>query len=293
MLFAATYRGTTELSYPVLAFGVMLVGAGLVASRFVRNRTVFSAVGVGLLLWAGYAPLHRAVLGDAHGGGIFYLFVDGILLISGALLVIAFNGPGLARGIERVVTGRLGATPVTRVARLSGRAYRTSITLTIFALVPSLSSPATYSSTLTEPQRLHGRPIRGYTSSVAPRNRSRLGTVKLTEPEPIPNGAAGHGRSLLRWRVREPVHQQVFAADPNASAGSSFYSTNQSLRFDGLSDGGAVWMPFDQNGSVAVGMALCVRGGFTAAPHPWPTWGCGPGVQPGTGAARNVTVTVF
>jgi putative ABC transport system permease protein len=137
LLYVATYGGTSDLSYPILGGALVIAGCGLISSRFVRNRIAFSLAGAGLLVWGGTEPLHTALLGSAHGGGVFIVFTDGIVMITGALLVYAFNSSALSTGLLRLIGGRTQRTPVARIALSypSRRPARTTISLAIFTLV--------------------------------------------------------------------------------------------------------------------------------------------------------------
>jgi len=137
LLFAATYRGTSDASYPILGGTFAILGLALIASRFARNRIVFSVTGAALLVWAGYEPLHAAVLGSDHGGGIFIVFTEGIIMVTGALLLFAFNAADIANGLMRLAGGKRQNAPVARIALSypSRRSSRTTISLAIFALV--------------------------------------------------------------------------------------------------------------------------------------------------------------
>jgi putative ABC transport system permease protein len=137
LLYATTYRGTSDASYPILGGTFAIVGLALIASRFVRNRIVFSAAGAALLVWAGYGQLHEVLLGSAHGGGIFIVFTEGIVMVAGALLLFAFNASSVADGLLRLAGGRSQNAPVARIALSypSRRSSRTTISLAIFALV--------------------------------------------------------------------------------------------------------------------------------------------------------------
>jgi putative ABC transport system permease protein len=136
-LYATTYSGSSNLSYPILAGALIILGLALIASRFVRNRIAFSAAGTAMLVWAGYAPLHEWLLGTSHSGGIFALFGLGITMVTGALLLFAFNSSAVASALERLAGGREQRAPVTLIALSypSRRASRTTISLAIFALV--------------------------------------------------------------------------------------------------------------------------------------------------------------
>ncbi|HEV2429790.1 MAG TPA: FtsX-like permease family protein, partial [Thermoplasmata archaeon] len=152
LLFAATFRGTSDVSYPLLGGSMLVGGIALVASRFVKNRWAFSFAGAGLLLWGGLEPLHSAVLGSNHTGGIFVVFVEGILLVFGALLLYVFNASALVQALLALAGGRRRGAPVARIAlSYPGRqATRTTINLAIFSLVVfTLVTISTFSSTVT------------------------------------------------------------------------------------------------------------------------------------------------
>ncbi len=137
LLFLRTYRGATDISEPLLGGALAILGLALISARFVRNRPVFTTAGVALVVWAGFQPLHTYLLGSSHTGGIFIVFVDGIILVGGVLLVFLFNAPTLARALERLLGRRADSSPVVRI----GLGYptrqptRTAVSLTIFALV--------------------------------------------------------------------------------------------------------------------------------------------------------------
>ena len=306
LLFAATFRGTSDLSWPVLGMGVAILGAGLIGSRFVKNRTVFSAVGLALLFWCGYAPLRDNLLGREHSGGIFILFVQGIMMIGGALMVVAFNGPDLARALERLASGRTGASPVTRIgfSYPSRRAARTSITLAIFALVLfTVVFLATYSATLTG----------NLNASVTAQSGGYTFFAASAQPIPdLPGSVASNGSLAPLFSALVPLVtgtvslsaagftggpflDRVLAAPANESASASFYRTSQFpflSTYHGLT-ASEVLAELEGNTSVAVVDGnYGSGGGFTAvALHPIVAVGDTVRVSnPATGASRNVTI---
>jgi putative ABC transport system permease protein len=135
--FRATYQGTDDIAYPIITGGIVIFGAGLVAARFAKNRYVFSAVGAALALWTGVEPLHTFLFGSAHSGTIFNLFVEGILLVGGVLLLVLMNADLLARGLRRLAGNRGQSSPVVRIGTdyPARQPTRTAVSLTIFALV--------------------------------------------------------------------------------------------------------------------------------------------------------------
>ncbi|MCI4321267.1 MAG: FtsX-like permease family protein, partial [Thermoplasmata archaeon] len=137
LLFATSYKGTTDISLPIIGGGLILLGAGLLGSRFARNRPVFTATSIGLLIWGGFEPLHAALLGTHHTGTIFVFFVEGILMVLGAVMLYSFNSDVIVRAVARLVEGRPQTVPVVRIGLSypSRRPFRTAINLTIFGLV--------------------------------------------------------------------------------------------------------------------------------------------------------------
>jgi len=305
LLFLTSFQGSSDISIPIIGGCLLVLGAGLVASRFVKNRKVFTGVGVGLVVWCGVEPLHTWVLGTGHSGGIFFIFVDGVFLVAGALMVVAFNASDLARATERLATGRSGATPVTRIglAYPSRRTARTSINLTIFALVLfTIVLLATYSATLTgnlnasvvsqsggysylghSPQPIPNLP--GLVASDA--NLSGL----FSNVVPITTGLAYVSVSGF---AANPYHDNLFSAPTNTSPATSFYATNQfsfESTYHGMSDS-AVWSELASNATVAV-----VDGTYHSAPFGavggHPTVGPGDVIRlenPGSLSEQNVTV---
>ncbi|HLN50753.1 MAG TPA: FtsX-like permease family protein, partial [Thermoplasmata archaeon] len=101
LVLLTTARGSSDFSLPISAGAMAILGAGLIAARFLKNRPVFTAVGILLAVWAGWEPLHVYLLGSSHTGGIFIVFVEGIIMVGGTLMAFLFNAPQLARVLTR------------------------------------------------------------------------------------------------------------------------------------------------------------------------------------------------
>jgi len=307
LLFLTNYRGTSDVSYSLLGGGLAILGAALVASRFVKNRLAFSLAGAGFLIWSGLEPLQNLVLGTNHTGGVFSVFVTGIFLVGGALMVVAFNAPSLATAIERIGLGRRGATAVSRVGLSypSRRAGRTTTTLAIFALVLfTIVLLSTYSATLTgnlnnslEAQS-GGYTFFGESAQSIPNLPGRIAansTLASLYSNVVPV-VFGQGYLTVKGFVANPFIDGVYAAPVNASPASNFYTTSQfpfSATYQGLS-ASAVMTRLSTDNSVAIVDGNYASGGnsFTSTgPHPI----LGPGdtvrlANPATGVAQNLTV---
>ncbi|MCI4326394.1 MAG: FtsX-like permease family protein [Thermoplasmata archaeon] len=137
LIYDRTYAGSGDVSVPTLAGALMILGVALIASRFLRNRPVFTVAGAALLLWAGYIPIRRDLIGAHHSGTITVFFVDGILMVTGAVMLYTFNSDLVVNGVAALVRRSPRTVPVARIALSypSRRPGRTAINLAIFALV--------------------------------------------------------------------------------------------------------------------------------------------------------------
>ena len=310
LLFLHTYRGTSDFSYPIIGGAMVILGAGLVASRFVTNRVAFSLVGLGFVLWAGLEPLHLAVLGSTHTGGVFLVFVEGIIMVGGALILFAFNSAALVSGLLRIAEGREGRAPVARVAlSYPGRKpSRTTITLAIFALVVfTLIAIATV-----------GGSVQASLNETLLKDSGGY-TFFGTSTKPIPDLAGDiEGNATLAAQFRyvvpliqgnvevnvtgwaaNPYDDTLYSAPGGQNASSNFYTSNEypfSTTLDGMSRA-AVMQTLETNQTVAIvdgsyaPPTPTLSGSSSSSSHP--TVSVGEAIRvtdPSTGAGTNVTV---
>ncbi len=265
LLLWSTARGTGDVSYPMLGGAIAILGLGFVGSAFVRNRIVFSAVGAALLVWAGLEPLHRYVFGTNHSGGIFIVFVEGILMVAGALLLYVFNAASLTAGILAISGGRTRPAAVPRVALAypSRRPGRTSVNLTIFALViftmvAIACFGATVQASLSSTIQTESGGYTFFGGSTAPipsiaediANNTTLSS-EFSVAVPVIAGAVN---VAVPGSTPNPYTDRLLAAPGNQSPMADFYSTNQFgfySTWNGLTTS-QVWAELQDNASVAV-----------------------------------------
>jgi putative ABC transport system permease protein len=245
--FRATYAGTGDIAYPIIAGALAILGAGLVAARFFRNRLVFSAVGAGLAIWTGLEPLHTALLGSQHGGTIFNLFVEGIILVGGVLLLVLMNADLLAEGIRRASGPRLRASPVLRIGTEypARQPSRTAVSLSIFALVVfTMIATAGAGSTLqgslasTVADQSGGYTFFGVSDTPLPGIWSQVEAnatlaARFSAAVPLVDGAI---EVNVPGYAGNPSYDSLYAAPTNATGGGNFYTTNQ-FSFQSTLDG--------------------------------------------------------
>ncbi|MGA8710538.1 MAG: FtsX-like permease family protein [Thermoplasmata archaeon] len=238
LLYFTTYQGTSDASYPILGGTFAIVGLALIASRVVRNRIVFSAAGAALLVWAGYGQLHTILLGSAHGGGIFIVFTEGIVMVGGALLLFAFNATSVADGLLRVAGGRTQSAPVARIALSypSRRSARTTMSLAIFALVIFVlvaiaATGATVDGSLgsTLQQQSGGYTFVSYSDTPIPDLPALVANNSTVAPyfsSVVPLDYGGVYVNVSGFSGN-PYSDSIYSGPAGGAPASNFYSTNQ------------------------------------------------------------------
>jgi len=305
LVFAATARGTGDISIPNIAVGVVVLGLALIAARFAKNRVVFSAAGLALLVWAGVAPLQNAVLGTDHSGGIFIVFVYGIELILGAVLLYVVNASVLVEVLMRIFGGspRRVAIAQTGLAYPGRRPVRPALTLTIFTLVVFVVVViAGFGASLkTNIENNISAQTGGYsyyaisnapTPNIATQVHSNATLAgEISSVVPLLDGAA-----FLNWSGLpasfQPYAASIQAAPTGVPNGADFYHQNQ-FTFSATQGGASAastWNRIETDPNASVVDAGFAGGGFGAA-HP--ILGVGTLVQvanPLTGKSHTVTV---
>jgi putative ABC transport system permease protein len=307
--FLETYRGTTDLSYPIITGAMAILGVGLIAARFLRNRVVFTSVGLALVVWAGWEPAHAYLFGTSHTGGIFIVFVEGILMVAGVLMVFLFNSNLLASALRKLFGTRGDSSPVVRIGLdyPTRQPTRTAVSLTIFALVVfTMVATATFGSTLQgNLNYLVGNQSGGYSffgisQTPLPDLWSQIEKNATLAPlfaNAVTMASGAADVSVPGW-ASNPYSDRVYAAPTNVSGPASFYATNQfgfTSTLGGLS-AAATFQELATNGTVAVvdntyaPPTASVSGG-SATPHPTLSVGTKIEVATPQGTSKtNVTV---
>jgi len=237
LAYAKTVSGTDDIAYPLISGSFVILGIGLVAARFVKNRIAFSAVGAALVVWAGLEPLHVYLFGPAHSSSIFNLFVTGIIMVGGFLMVLLLNADYLAALLRGLLGKKAQSSPVVRIGMdyPTRQPSRTAVSLTIFALVVfTMVGVAAAGSTVQGSLNAEiATETGGYTfygaSDVAlPDLWSEISANATLAPlfsnaVPLVTGAADIN---VPGYSANPYSDGIYAAPTNASAPANFYDTN-------------------------------------------------------------------
>lgn len=308
LLFVRSRTGTGDVSYPLISLALAILGAGLVASRFVRNRYAFSAVGVLLLIWGGAVQLHHDVLGTAHSGTIFAVFVEGVILVLGAVLLFVFDSDLVVAGLARLAGRRGRSVVVVRVglAYPRRRPTRSAVNFTIFAmviftvvLISAYGNGETAAISNSIASESGGYTFFGYSPSPIANVSAQIANNSTLAAEialalPIVYGSVA--ARPAGWNG--PWYGAIYAAPTSAPDGRTFYATNTynfTATWHGMT-AAQVWDDLATNASVAVVDSAWQPTASTlgAAAHPTVALG---GALPienvASGARTNVTVIAY
>ncbi|MCI4330540.1 MAG: FtsX-like permease family protein [Thermoplasmata archaeon] len=305
VLLARTYSGSSDLTEPLVAGGLIILGASLVAARFVRNRAVFTAAGVSLLLWTGVPDLHDLLLGTGHAGTIFAFFVEGVWMVLGAILVYIFNSELVVAGVTLLMGSRPAAVSVARVGLSypSRRPFRTAINLAIFSMVVfTIVGVACFGSSIQAnldhlvQAESGGYTFFGVSQSPIPDLPRLIANNSTLRPlfgvvVPLTFGSAELNFSGLA----QPYQDNLFSAPTGAAAPENFYATN-GYNFSSSQDGwtaSQVWSELASHPEYAVVDGRYSPNGFANFGGSHPSLSVGDLVvvnDSDTHAARSVTV---
>ncbi|HYB77805.1 MAG TPA: FtsX-like permease family protein, partial [Thermoplasmata archaeon] len=235
--FFASYRGTGDLSYPIITGAFVILGVGLVAARFLKNRVAFTPVGIALVVWAGFEPLHVYLFGSSHSSTIFNLFVEGVILVGGVLMALLLNADALMGLFRRLLGQRAQSNPVVRIGTdyPTRQPGRTAVSLTIFALVvftmiATAGAGSTLQGSLNDSiaTETGGYTFFGESQVAMPNlwNQIQANTTlasQFSNAVPLVTGVMDFNAS--GW-TGKPFRDGLYSAPTNVTGPASFYATN-------------------------------------------------------------------
>ena len=172
---------------------MMVVGAAVIATRFVKPRIPFTLAGLFLILWT-LDPLDAigALFGDLEMS-VEMFTISGMLLVTGGVLVTIFNSDSLLKAIVTAFGRSRNAIPVFKaaVSYPMNKKFRTGLTIFMFALimftVVVMSMVASFERESVAETTLHysgGFDIIGYSIRDVPQDKIDLGLQNIEERSP-------------------------------------------------------------------------------------------------------------
>lgn len=130
-----THIGVSDLSAINFMTGpcLLLLGAAMLVMRIISPRLPFSIAGIGIIIWI----LQPFELVSDMTGGMEMFIMSGVMLVTGAIIVVMFNSDLVLRILTKIFGRRKSTVPILKTA-LSypmKKKFRTGMTLAMFSLI--------------------------------------------------------------------------------------------------------------------------------------------------------------
>jgi putative ABC transport system permease protein len=116
---------------------LLVLGASLVAVRFVSPRIPFTLSGIFMIFWEIDPTDFKTSIFGELSGGLEMFIVSGVILVTGGVLMVMFNSDMLLDGLMSIFGRGKALMPVFKVAISYplNKKFRTGLTLFIFSLI--------------------------------------------------------------------------------------------------------------------------------------------------------------
>jgi len=307
-LFEASFSAKSALE-ALVGPSLVVIGGGLVLSRFLQNRYAFTLTGLALLVqWGVPSFSFNSSIIQNYTFGPEILIVGGMIMVMGAILLALYNTDVILKILHLFYRGRKRLTVIfkTALSYPASKRFRTGATVAMFALVllsvtviAFLTAEQTAALDTIVRQDSGGYDVLTQTTLAVPDLAARIGA------DPRLNGmvAAVIAFNNTGVVVRDLTSgadfgpQLVVGADPNATSQSNFYKSNtfsMPLLANGYKTASDVWRAVTTNSSNIVWSFGSVN--FNGPPTGSRTPAAGDLLQlfykpsPGLTLSKNVTV---
>jgi putative ABC transport system permease protein len=237
-LFYASFATKSAIE-AIVGPSLVIIGAGLVLSRFLKNRYAFTLTGLALLVQWGVPSFsfnNNIIQNYTFGPEIF--IVGGMIMILGAILLALYNTDVILRILHLFYRGRKRLTVIfkTALSYPASKRFRTGATVAMFALV--LLSVTVIAFLVAEQnaaldtvvkQDSGGYDVLTQTTLAVPNLAARIGADsnlngKVAAVIAFNNTGLSFVKDLTSGG--DFGHQLAVGGDPNAPPQSNFYTGN-------------------------------------------------------------------
>ena len=255
LLFEASFAAKSAIE-ALVGPSLVIIGAGLVVSRFLLNRYAFTLTGIALLIqWGVPSFSFNSSIIQNYTVGPETLIVGGMIMVMGAIFLALFNTDVILKILRLFYRGRKRLTVIFRTALSypGNKRFRTGATVAMFALV-LLSVTVIAFLTAEQGAALNnvvqqdsgGYDILTQTSLPVPNLAARIGI----DPHLLDKVSAVIPFNTTGLVVRDLTSgldygpQLAVGGDPNATSQKNFYTGNtftMSLMGSGYKTAADVW----------------------------------------------------
>jgi putative ABC transport system permease protein len=263
VLFEASFAAKSAIE-ALVGPSLVIIGAGLILSRFLLNRYAFTLTGIALLVQWGVPSFsfNNSII-ENYTFGPEILIVGGMIMVMGAILLALYNTDVILKILHLFYRGRKRLTVIfkTALSYPASKRFRTGATVAMFALVllsvtviAFLTAEQTAAIDTVVKQDSGGYDVLTQTTLAVPDLAARISADtnlngKVAAVIPF-NNTGVVVRDLTSGLDFGPQH--VVGGDTNAPSQSNFYTGNtfnMALMANGYKTSSDVWMAVTANNS--------------------------------------------
>ncbi len=284
ILFEASFAAKSALE-ALVGPSLVIFGAGLVLSKFLRNRYAFTLSGLVLLVyWAVPSLSLDSPLVSKYSFGAEVFIVAGVTMVVASVIVVMYNSDVPLKALRYVLRGRRTLTAIFKIALSypENKRFRTAATVAMFALVLfTVSAVAGIQAELSNSISQNAKDASGgydiVTNTAPLANLTSSITADATLRDKI---SAVIPFSTIQLYLAQDLNMAenftytlLVGANPNAPGADNFFTSNSFKMVNmtgGFSSATAVWDAVRSNESYVVWSTSAGNGfgGGNARPNP-------------------------
>ena len=266
VLFEASFAAKSAIE-ALVGPSLIIFGAGLILSRFLRNRYAFSLSGFALLVyWAVPSLSLDSPLVSKYSSGAELFIVGGVIMVVASVIVVMYNTDVPLKALRYVLRGRRTLTAIFKIALSypENKRFRTAATVAMFALVLfTVSAVAGIQAELSNSISQNAKDSSGgydIVTNTAPVANLTLSIMadatlkdKISAVIPFTTMQLDLARDLTT--MENFTYTLLVGADPNAPGADNFFTSNSFKMVNmtsGFSSAAAVWDAVRNNESYVV-----------------------------------------
>ncbi len=237
LVFQASFAAKSAIE-ALVGPSLVIFGAGLVLSRFLRNRYAFTLSGIALLVqWAVPSLSFDSPLVSNYSFGPEVFIVGGIIMVVAAVIVVMFNTDLPLKALRFLLRKRRTLTAIFKIALSypENKRFRTAATVAMFALVlftvsavASIQAELNASITQSAKDQSGGYDIATNTAPLANLTSSVMADATLSS---MVSAVIPFSTVLLEAAHDSSTSQDfpytlLVGADPNTPGTDNFFTTN-------------------------------------------------------------------
>src|SRR2546428_1462875 len=263
VLFEASFAAKSAIE-ALVGPSLIIFGAGLILSRFLRNRYAFTLSGFALLVyWAVPSLSLDSPLVSKYSFGAEVFIVGGVIMVVASVIVVMYNSDLPLKALRYVLRGRRTLTAIFKIALSypENKRFRTAATVAMFALVLfTVSAVAGIQAELSNSISQNAKDSSGgydivtNTAPVANLTSSIMADAtlkdKISAVIPFTTMQLDLARDLTT--MENFTYTLLVGADPNAPGADNFFISNPFKMVNmtsGFSSAAAVWDAVRRNES--------------------------------------------